>query len=173
MSLFEQVAASMPKENILAYSQSRITQMRKKNYPAPQPYVEPADVELEVVLIPKFLKPLVTAIEEWDKGNALALCSLHDGQGEPLKKPYKAMSDILEEVSYKHGIEKKHIKKIDGYASRKTPITLARQEFFYRACQEKVYSMPRIGKFLGGFDHTTVLHGRIAHAKRMEQGGNK
>ncbi len=32
------------------------------------------------------------------------------------------------------------------------------------------YSMPAIGQFLGGLDHTTVLHGIRAHAQRIGAG---
>ena len=181
MSLFDQVAAKMNAEFnpigpflgtdasiILANVKSRRNAIRAKVYPKPAPYKEP-----EVVMVPKPLKP-DPKMAIWDRGNAFALQCLHDCEVIQPKKTYKALADILREVSRKRGIDANDIKKIDGYASRKHPITMARQEFFYLACSEKigkdqVYSLPRIGKFLGGFDHTTVLHGRIAHGKRMEQ----
>jgi len=178
--LFDQVAAKMNAEFnpigpflgtdasiILANVKSRRNAIRAKVYPKPAPYKEP-----EVVMVPKPLKP-DPKMAIWDRGNAFALQCLHDTEVIVTKKPYKALADILQEVSRKHRIDVNDIKKIDGYASRKQPIVIARQEFFSNACNEKVdgeqvYSLPRIGKFLGGFDHTTVMHGRDAHAKRME-----
>jgi chromosomal replication initiator protein len=59
--------------------------------------------------------------------------------------------------------------------SRLRCIAWARQDFMWRARQvrkangEELYSLPRIGQFLGGKDHTTVLHGVRAHAKRLRE----
>ena len=45
---------------------------------------------------------------------------------------------------------------------------LCRHEICYRLRQETDYSMPRIGRLLGGRDHTTVIHGCRQHKIRME-----
>lgn len=52
---------------------------------------------------------------------------------------------------------------------RKASIVRARQYAMYRMRQETRQSLPQIGAFLGGRDHTTVLHGVRAHAKRMAE----
>jgi chromosomal replication initiator protein len=43
-----------------------------------------------------------------------------------------------------------------------------RQELMWRLHETGRYSLSQIGAFLGGRDHTTVLHGIREHAKRME-----
>ena len=167
--LFDQVAASMPQEGVLAHTEARMREIRAKVYSKPAPYQAP------VIVKPKPLPaPRVNPINEWVTSLRFALEVLHnkvgDGRFVPPKTSCKQLSDILKEVSEKHGVAIDQIKKIDGYASRKHLITIARQEFFYLACKEELYSLPRIGRYIGGFDHTTVLHGRKAHAKRMEGG---
>ena len=42
-------------------------------------------------------------------------------------------------------------------------VALIRQEFYYRAAKETTKSYPDIGRFCGGRNHATVLHGIIAH----------
>jgi hypothetical protein len=71
---------------------------------------------------------------------------------------------IILEVAYKHGIP---LPVLLG-RRRKKWIVAARHEAFYRLSEETTFSLPRIGQVMGGFDHTTVLHGISAHKKRME-----
>ena len=41
-------------------------------------------------------------------------------------------------------------------------------------CNEAGYSLPQIGRFLGGRDHTTILHGcRAAKLRQMEKKGRE
>lgn len=50
-------------------------------------------------------------------------------------------------------------------------IVFARHAFCYWAVRRSVRSMPQIGRWLGGRDHTTILHGKRAYvAKRAAQG---
>ena len=53
-----------------------------------------------------------------------------------------------------------------GRRDRET--VLCRHEICYRLRRETEYSMPRIGRLLGGRDHTTVIHGCRQHKIRME-----
>ena len=53
-----------------------------------------------------------------------------------------------------------------GRRDRET--VLCRHEICYRLRQETDYSMPRIGRLLGGRDHTTVIHGCRQHKIRMD-----
>ena len=62
---------------------------------------------------------------------------------------------ICAEVCIKH-----NVKWIDIISDRRfRPIMLPRFEVMYRLRTETTYSLPRIGKILGGRDHTTILHG--------------
>lgn len=79
---------------------------------------------------------------------------------------YQRAHRILAEVCLKHGVS-----RIDVLGSnRKRTFVNARQEVFYRLCHETNWSLPRIGRFVGDRDHTTALHGRDQHAKRLADG---
>lgn len=54
-------------------------------------------------------------------------------------------------------------------ASRQQKLAHARQEAFYRVQEVTGWSLPRIGRYFGDRDHTTVLHGIRAHKARMAQ----
>lgn len=65
------------------------------------------------------------------------------------------------------GIRPIHIKG----ASRKRDVVMARQFICYWATRRTAFSLPQIGRLLGGRDHTTVLHGMHAYrAKRARMG---
>jgi len=67
------------------------------------------------------------------------------------------------------GIRSIHIKG----QSRKRDVVLARQFICYWACRRTAFSLPQIGRLLGGRDHTTVLHSVSAYrAKRKRMGRN-
>lgn len=149
--------------------QARHAALRKRFYP---PVKKPApEIKPVVKALPK--KPKMDWTP-WRLGVRFAFENLHhriaDGRFIPPVNPRKPISDILIEVARKHSVEINDIKKVDGYASRKRRIVFARQEVFWRCCNETDKSLPYIGMFLGGFDHTTVLHGRKAYARRMEGG---
>ena len=72
---------------------------------------------------------------------------------------------IVCEVCGKHGISFDQITR-RGY--RPGTVVPARQEAFYRLREERLLSLPLIGRLMGGFDHTTVLYGYRAHKKRLE-----
>ena len=52
---------------------------------------------------------------------------------------------------------------------RRRPAYLAkpRHEFYWRAYNETASSLPEIGRFIGGRDHTTIMHGIKRHEARM------
>ena len=54
--------------------------------------------------------------------------------------------------------------------SRQRAVAWPRQELMWALRCTAGWSLPRIGRYLGGRDHTTVLHGIRAHAKRMAEG---
>lgn len=77
------------------------------------------------------------------------------------------MQIIAEEVAMKHGLPswKEFRSKRQG---RK--LVAARWECWWRCRNETENSLPAIGRFFGGFDHTTVLHGIRMHEKRTAAG---
>lgn len=70
---------------------------------------------------------------------------------------------IVTEVAAKHKIGRVEILS----RTRRTPIVAARHEAMWRMRAETTLSLPEIGKRLGGFDHTTVLHGVRKHEAAM------
>lgn len=54
--------------------------------------------------------------------------------------------------------------------SRLRPLVLIRHEFWTLVRRETSLSLPQIGEFTGGRDHTTVLHGLRMHALRTAPG---
>lgn len=81
-------------------------------------------------------------------------------ESDPYEK--RQIFDIVKDVSARHGIP---VREVLGN-SRKRPVVLARQEVMYLARLETKHSLPVIGRHLGGRDHTTVLHGIRAYAKK-------
>lgn len=83
------------------------------------------------------------------------------------KQTYQTTADlIIREVATKHGLTLAEIKA----TRRKVKIVDARYEVFFRLSKETSMSLPMIGRKLGGYDHTTVLHGIRMHEKRMAEG---
>lgn len=74
-----------------------------------------------------------------------------------------AFGRILLDVAVRHEVTIQDL--ISG--SRERHICHARQEAMWMAHANTRLSMPSIGKRLGGRDHTTVMHGIRAHARRM------
>lgn len=70
--------------------------------------------------------------------------------------------EILRETAEKHGLT---TAEIVG-ESRSARLVLARHEVCYRMRKETTWSLPRIGRFLGDRDHTTVMNGIRKHAVR-------
>lgn len=54
---------------------------------------------------------------------------------------------------------------------RQQHVTFARQFIYYWSCRRTALSLPQIGKFMGGKDHTTVLHGRDAYVEKRAKMG--
>lgn len=79
------------------------------------------------------------------------------------------MRSLLIETAHRNGLTPGDLQSV----SRTHRIAHPRQEFMWRCRQVKNpdgswrYSLPQIGLFLGGMDHTSVLHGVRQHAKRM------
>jgi chromosomal replication initiation ATPase DnaA len=80
------------------------------------------------------------------------------------RQPHERWKQIVFEVCRKHGLT---YDEIMGH-QRSVRIAIARHEAFYRLATETTSSLPRIGKWMGGKDHTSVLHGIRRHRQRMK-----
>lgn len=80
--------------------------------------------------------------------------------------PYwiKSSRFILEMTAKKYGVSIAEIKGV----RRDKNIIKARHECFYRMSKELGYSLPKIGKIVGGKDHTSVLSGIRRHELRLK-----
>ncbi len=73
------------------------------------------------------------------------------------------MVEICEQVARKHGLQSwRELKK----RSRRKMFVRPRQEAMERCHRETDTSLVAIGRFFGGYDHTTVLHAIDAVEKR-------
>jgi len=80
------------------------------------------------------------------------------------KIPPRQSRVIIETVAEKHGMSVEEIMA----RSRKDRIVAARHEAFY-LLREAGYSFPQIGRFFGGMDHTTALHGAVKHEAKLKK----
>lgn len=91
-------------------------------------------------------------------------------RGEILAPDYRAhtIRAIVDLIAERRGLKPSEILS----RSRRRAVVYARQEVMYVARSIRRddgtprYSFPDIGRRLGGFDHTTVLHGVAGHCKR-------
>jgi hypothetical protein len=82
---------------------------------------------------------------------------------EPPKAGARKYVHILHDMAVKYNLSQ--IELIGR--NRDQRIMKARQEAYY-LMQRAGYSLPQIGQFLGGRDHTTVLSGIRRHEKRLK-----
>lgn len=80
--------------------------------------------------------------------------------------PRNKGAEIVKEVCKKHGVS------IQDLISerRHQYLVRPRQEMMYRLCTETDWSLPRIGRLLGGRDHTTILHGKRKFKALLDAG---
>lgn len=81
----------------------------------------------------------------------------------PMPVPKLTPTQIVAQVAEKHGLS---IGDLRG-RSRKPRIAWARQEAMSRLYKETAWSLPHIGQYLGGRDHTTVLFGIRSYEARV------
>lgn len=79
----------------------------------------------------------------------------------PLPKP--TMAGIVRSVADQYGLTVAELRGPRRFHHFVRP----RHEAMWRMAQTGRWSLPQIGNFLGGRDHTTVLHGIRRHAQRM------
>ena len=78
----------------------------------------------------------------------------------------KNATEILMAVALKHGLTKTEILS----KRRRVYEVLARQEAYWWLNALLPWSLPQIGRFMGGLDHTTILHGVRRHQARLDAG---
>lgn len=76
------------------------------------------------------------------------------------------MREILDLISDTYGFS---IEELKGPRRTKGVVT-ARQHAMWLMAQQPHLSLPQIGRFLGGRDHTTVLWGVRRHQERIDAG---
>jgi len=77
-----------------------------------------------------------------------------------------AIRRIVAEVCLKHN---QFLLDIESDRRTKEAVA-ARQELMYRLRTETTWSLPRIGRFIGNRDHTTIIHGFQKFKKQLEKG---
>lgn len=91
-------------------------------------------------------------------------CSYTFGFGwRPGGEPKITPMQIVREVAEKHRVS---VADLRGQ-SRKRSIAWARQEAMCRLYRETAWSLPRIGQYFGGRDHTTARYGVLAYEARL------
>ena len=91
-----------------------------------------------------------------------------DAFGAELPAMPQAAKRIIRETAEAHYLEPEALM----LKARQGEIARARHEAMYRLRHElRKPSYPLIGKWLGGLDHTTVLHGVRRHAERLAEEG--
>lgn len=78
---------------------------------------------------------------------------------------FQTMGEILADVAAASGVA---VAVLRG-PSQCLHISRPRQQFMAEAHATGRYSLPTIGRFLGGRDHTTILHGVRAYRARLAQ----
>jgi hypothetical protein len=77
--------------------------------------------------------------------------------------PPITVAEIAKQTAERYGVTVNEIKS----ARRGHRLVCARQEAMWRARNETSHSLPCIGRFLGGKDHTTVIYGIRKHEERI------
>ncbi len=84
--------------------------------------------------------------------------------GDP-EQQSPSMMRIIREVAAEHDLTEGAI-----VGERRTKeIVAARQHAMWRLAQEQRWSLARIGRVLGGRDHTTIIHGVRRHEQRLRE----
>jgi hypothetical protein len=151
---------------------SKYAEIRAKFFPQARPVVSAAD------FLEKRNRPVLHAIAVAARRDAIKTAERRGyrrGLSEAaralaveaaLKAPADGpptMIEIAEDVARRHGLKSwKELRK----HRRSRDIVFPRQEAMWRCREETEMSLPAIGRFFGGFDHTTVIHACRAYEKR-------
>ncbi len=86
------------------------------------------------------------------------------GPPAPTATNYELARRILAETATKHGVSINDV-LARGHPSNK--LAFCRHEIMWRIRQDTRWSLTRIGRFLGGLDHSSCVHGIRRHAERI------
>lgn len=79
------------------------------------------------------------------------------------------MKAIVTDVAIERGVSYYDLVKPDSVpGARSFALAHPRQEAMWRMHQTGKWSLPQMGRFLGGRDHTTCLSGIRAHQRRLD-----
>lgn len=85
-------------------------------------------------------------------------------------KSEKTNRDIANRIMFqacaKHGFGPRDVRSL----RREAALVACRQEICWQIKKETSWSLPQIGRFLGGRDHTTILHSIRRHEGRIAEG---
>lgn len=90
-----------------------------------------------------------------------------DDSGNPIEPENLRMDEIMHQVCEKYGLKMNAMKG----TRRARNVAWPRQEAMYRCYKETGCSLPQIGRFFGGRDHTTVMHAIKRVEERMRANG--
>lgn len=107
-----------------------------------------------------------------DEVRGVITCSVEREPPSVARKPsYVPMSSaaaqIAREVADKHGVSVADIRR----DCRTRAVVKARWELFYRLRETGRYSLPQIGRAVGGKDHSTVINGIRQHEAMLQAKG--
>lgn len=87
--------------------------------------------------------------------------------GDGAEIPAPIMRALAEEIASIYSVT---VESLIGH-SRNQKVSRARQHLMWALLCEPKLSTTKIGLFLGGRDHTTILYGAKAHARRRAEAG--
>lgn len=164
--LIDQIAASLPTENVLERTYERRV-MLSQNYLSKRPSYMAKKMRLKAVRGPGgvLFKPFTDAwMEQARKALNASITCAKVVTTEPLTE-----HEILEYVAQKHGVEPHRILS----PTRRQNVMLARRECYYLLREMSLMSFKEIARFLGDKDHSSVHRGYIKHKEFLAQEGGK
>lgn len=168
--LIDQIAASLPTENIIADTLARRRELKSIFYEQrkmteqepPKSEYKPKPIQRAVTDAPDFIGP----VHPHDRDFLFVGSQRVLPDWAKVKNHVPRLKAILKECAEKHGVSINEMISSRRFKN----IVAARMEFYYRAKTETSASLPEIGRSCGGKDHTTVLHG-VRKYKAMLEGG--
>jgi hypothetical protein len=124
------------------FNQSPPKTKRRRHRTVNVPSSTPAPVE--AVLLPVIVKAARHHVRDW-------IVVTEKPKWEP---PSGAAKDIFTEICLRRGV---HPRDVMG-RTRPRKLVACRAKIYVRLKRDLGWCLPQIGKFLGGRDHTTVLH---------------
>lgn len=128
------------------YAKIRQATWAPRDLPEPKPAFRPQSRRVDPV--PQASVPIPAPDRE------VTLAAFHRAR-EVALRDRKPLADLMRIVCVTSGLERTVIKSV----RRTAPLVKARQIAMYLMVRQGLRSLPEVGRFLGGRDHTTALHG--------------